>query len=117
MPMNGAVPLQMFEFIKDIKFLEELKTNKRFNKCYLIAVTNNKSFWQGSEMTEDIDIYKYFRNNNGLEGKNEILEGEIFKPTGEGEGEKSHKLNGKYNVQWNSLDNGFSYFLISIPHE
>jgi len=27
------------------------------------------------------------------------------------------KLNGKYNVQWNTLENKFSYFVISISRE
>jgi len=106
MPMNGQVPEQMFKFVEDIKFLEELNTNNLFYKCYLIVVTNDRDFWQGSKNN---GIYSYFRNNN-------ILKGKISKPTGKDEIKATnyYELNGEYKIQWNDLANNFRYFVIEI---
>ena len=103
MPMNGQVPEQMFKFVEDIKFLEELKESKIFHKCYLIVVTNDTKFWEGIKKD---GIYAYFRDRNYLNGK-------IYKPTGENEN-IYYKLNGKYIVEWKVLENNFRYFIIEI---
>jgi len=107
MPMNGQVPEQMFSFIKDIKFLEELNASKFFDKCYLIVVTNDKDFWQGNKKD---GIYSFFRDENC------ILKGKIYKPTGIPEIKTAnyYELNGDYKIQWNSLVNKFKYFIIEI---
>jgi hypothetical protein len=106
MPMNGQVPEQMFKFIEDIKFLEELNDSEFFHRCYLIVVTNDKDFWQGNK---NDGIYSYFRNDNTLKGK-------IFKPTGKDEIKaiNYHELNGEYKIQWNSLNDNFKYTMIEI---
>ncbi|MCL1927211.1 MAG: hypothetical protein FWG07_00265 [Treponema sp.] len=102
MPMNGQVPEQMFSFIKDIKFLEELKESNKFSKCYLITVTDNQNFWVGEEKN---GIYPYFRN-----GK--IITGTFTKPTGNKD--KEYKLNKKYKAEWQDLKDGFRYFIIEV---
>jgi len=104
MPMNGQVPEQMFKFVEDIKFLEELKSSKIFHKCFLVVVTNDTNFWKGLKNDE---IYAYFRNKK-------ILNGKIYKPTGENKNIIFYKLNGKYIVEWKMLNNGFGYFIIEI---
>jgi len=108
MPMNGQVPEQMFKFIEDIKFLEELSASKFFHKCYLIVVTNDKDFWQGNK---NDGIYSPFRSNDTLKGK-------IYKPTGniEIKAANYYELNGEYKIQWNNLVNGFRYFVIEIEY-
>jgi hypothetical protein len=63
MPMNGQVPEQMYSFVKDIKFLEELKTSRKFNRCYLLTITNDHNFWSGQINN---GIYTYFRDNKIL---------------------------------------------------
>ena len=103
MPMNGQVPEQMFKFVEDIKFLEELKSSGKFKFCYLITVTNDRSFWDG----KDNGIYSYFRENNEISGK-------IYKPTGENKGKKYYEINGKYMINWKSLNSDFRYFIINI---
>jgi len=106
MPMNGQVPEQMYKFIEDIKFLEELSVSNHFHKCYLIVVTNDKDFWEGNK---NDGIYSYFRNNN-------ILTGKVYKPTGKAEikAANCYELSGEYEIQWNSLVKNFKYFVIEI---
>jgi hypothetical protein len=104
MPMNGQVPEQMFKFVEDIKFLEELKATNLFSKCYVIAVTNDSNFWQGNI---DGGIYSFFRNAN-------VLKGKIFKPTGQGKNTVYHQLNGEYKIKWNNLDNNFRFFIVEV---
>jgi len=104
MPMNGQVPEQMFKFVQDIKFLEELKSKKKFAKCYLITVTNNQNFWCGRETD---GIYRYFRDNYKVNGK-------IQKPTWKSTEKIIHEVVGEYEIQWNILDNYFRYFVVEV---
>ncbi|MDR0336830.1 MAG: hypothetical protein LBI18_07050 [Planctomycetaceae bacterium] len=105
MPMNGQVPVQMFKIIQDIKFLEELKSSKKFFECYSIVVTNDKKFWCGK--TKD-GIYSYFRDNKTITGK-------IDKPIDANKTEKPPcEINGKYEIQWKNLNDDFRYFIIEI---
>ena len=104
MPMNGQVPEQMYSFVKDIKFLEELKASKKFNICYLLTITNDHNFWSGQI---DNGIYTYFRNNK-------ILTGKIEKPTGKNKGIENYKISGKYKINWKIYDKDFKYFIIKI---
>jgi hypothetical protein len=104
MPMNGQVPEQMFKFIEDIKFLEELKSTGIFSNCYLIAVTNDSNFWQGNM---DSGIYSFFRNGN-------VLKGKVFKPTGAGKNTVFHQIKGEYKIKWKTQKNNFRYFVIEV---
>jgi hypothetical protein len=102
MPMNGKVPEEMYAFIEDIKFLEEIKL--KFHECYFITVTNDQLFWEGREKN---GIYSYFRNNNEIHG-------EIYKPTGKNKNKECYEITGKYNVEWKELNDKFKYFIIKI---
>ena len=110
MPMNGEVPEQMFSFIKDIKFLEELKESNKFSKCYLITVTNDHKFWSGIKKD---GIYLYFREE-------QIITGPFTKPTGNKDKDKDkgkdkeYKLNKKHKAEWQDLKDGFRYFIIEV---
>jgi hypothetical protein len=104
MPMNGQVPEQMYKFVEDIAFLEELKASNIFGKCYLIVVTNNSNFWQGSK---NDGIYAPFRNRVPLKGK-------IYKPTGNEKNKSFHRISGEYHIAWNTLACNFRYFAVEI---
>jgi hypothetical protein len=112
MPMNGQVPEQMYSFVKDIRFLEQLKETGQFSKCFFIIVTNDKNFWQGA--TTPNDIYSFFRKNK----KNEMptLNGTIKKPTGKDKDIEFCTLSGDYKIEWKSIENkiDFQYFIIEI---
>ncbi|GHV71753.1 hypothetical protein AGMMS49928_25050 [Spirochaetia bacterium] len=104
MPMNGQVPEQMYKFVEDIVFLEELKASLLFGKCYLITVTNDSNFWQGSKSD---GIYAPFRNGVPLKGK-------IYKPTGNEKNKSFHQISGEYHIAWNTLSNSFRYFALEV---
>jgi len=90
-PRNGQYPEQMYNFCKDIKFLEELKSEKFENTLFIALVEDDKFYLNANDVT---GIYAYFRA-----GKN--LQGTINKPTGEKP--SSVHLNGSYDINWKSL--------------
>jgi len=107
MPMKGQVPEQMYKFVKDIRFLEQLKSGGDFTLCFLIVVTNDDSFWEGGRE----GIYHYFRDES------KVLSGEIFKPTGKGKNEESYTLSGEYRIEWKEAGEtatGFKYFIVEV---
>lgn len=57
-PQNGQIPESMFSFLKDIKFLEELKSNSLFTECYLLIFVEDEGFYKGNRD----NIYSYFRS-------------------------------------------------------
>ncbi len=109
-PRNGQYPEEMFAFIKDIKFLEELK-HKGFKEAYAVCLVDSASFTTScsSRCSKD-GIYAYFRDRK-------FLEGTITKPTGnpkDGE-DKEYTLCGKYKIEWISLGQNRWYYIIQIP--
>lgn len=81
-PLNGQYPERMFNCIKDVRFMQELVNQKKFQKTYCItlvwATGRGTAFYKGNhEGSKGIDIYKYFRGAH-----KELLTGTIEKPTG-----------------------------------
>ena len=102
-PTNGQYPEQMFSFVKDIKFLEELK-EKRFETRLVIAFANDQNFWnpKGKEGT----IYYFFRKI----GK---LYGEIQKPTGKKD--ETVSLKNSYEIYWENIpQDNLKYFIVKV---
>jgi hypothetical protein len=109
MPMKGQTPVQMSKFVEDIQFLEELKDKGKINRCFFIAVTNDKNFWEGEgkPRTGGTDIYKYFRSpkedNLDPPGGSTPLPGKISK------GKE------KYYIRWEKTGKkGFRYCIVEI---
>ena len=101
-PVNGQYPEQMYKFIKDIQFMEELRNND-FDGCYVLTLVNDDNFHNGQ--TEG--IYKYFRSKKPITGT-------IHKPTGKGKGEASCEITGSYVIEWKQIKqnpNSWYYFL------
>lgn len=86
-PLNGQYPEQMFSFVKDIKFMEELKA-AGFDSTYCITLVEDKNFYSGKRQD---GIYAFFRNSN-------YIHGEVVKPTGK----KDEKLiiERTYRICW-----------------
>lgn len=74
-PRNGQHPEQMYAFIKDILFMEQLQQRYGFKQTFAITLVDDKLFVSGKKIT---DIYQYFRKGEN----NEKITGEIKKPTG-----------------------------------
>lgn len=104
-PRNGQYPEQMFSFIKDIKFMEQVKNavckEGKFTETYVLTLVDNKNFYSSNRGKNK--IYSYFRKNGVDIPKGEIIE----KPTGNKEECKETikqiKLNNQYKSEWKEL--------------
>lgn len=106
-PHNGQFPEQMYSFIKDIRFMEQLQLTEpvRFTKTFAVCLVDNKNFYQGNVSEEK--IYKYFRNEP------QIIQGNIQKPTGEIKGDHI-SLKKQYQIQWQELNEKHRYYIVEI---
>ncbi|RDE70780.1 hypothetical protein [Aggregatibacter segnis] len=93
-PTNGQVPEQMYAFIKDIKFMEQVKESG-FTGAFSVCLVNNSEFY--SLKSKNDDIYSYFR----IEDAELPSSKEIEKPTGKRD--QRIKLKKSYRIKWNEL--------------
>lgn len=99
-PRNGQVPEQMFSFVKDLKFLEQL-TSKGFQKGYLIVLTDDPLFYSG----KNEGIYSYFRSKK-------IITGTFQKPTGKKD--ETIQLTNEYIASWKDLNSNLKYCVLEV---
>lgn len=100
-PVNGQYPEQMYSFVKDIAFMEQLKNNG-FDATYCLTMVKDKNFYSGKKSD---GIYSYFREN-------EMLCGIIKKPTGKRE--EFIKLGQRYTINWEGKTENIRYYIIAI---
>jgi len=100
-PRNGQHPEQMFSFVKDIKFMEELKKNG-FTNTYAVTLVSDKLFYEGVSVS---DIYRYFRYEYSVYGR-------ITKPTGKKD--EVIVLDGVHNFEWKQLPDGQKFYIIEV---
>ena len=93
-PRNGQYPEQMYSFVKDIKFMEQLQRHHGFQHTYCLVLVDDPLFHSGS-MTEG--IYKHFRGENRVYGC-------INKPTGKGKDDKRVELEGEHLISWEDAE-------------
>ena len=101
-PLNGQYPEQMYSFIKDIKFMEQLK-EAGFDGAYCVTLVQDKNFYSGNKVD---GVYSYFRNGNTIHGT-------IIKPTGKKD--ESIDVYGEYQVEWKSINNWKYYIVDAFP--
>ena len=99
-PVNGQYPEQMYSFIKDIKFMEELK-KAGFDSTYCLTLVQDKNFCTGEKRD---GIYAYFRSNAPVHGI-------ITKPTGRKD--QQIQIEGHYNIQWRA-ERDKAYYICSL---
>lgn len=102
-PINGQYPEQMYSFIKDIKFMEEL-LERGFTKAACVALVSGSPFYEGRIKT---GIYKYYRLEHAIYG-------DIYKPTGQSKQDKFLSLTGRYEFEWQDFDSDRKYYIIDI---
>lgn len=100
-PVNGQYPKQMYSFIKDIAFMEQLHA-KGFTATYSLTMVKDKNFYSGKK---NDGIYAYFRGNN-------LLSGTIEKPTGKNI--ESVSLQNSYKIEWTGHVEQLRYYLVDI---
>ena len=87
MPLNGRVPLSMFDYCEDIQFCECL-CRVGFRSAFALIYTPDRDFWQGRFTT---GIYSYFRARAPITGI-------IPMPTQPRD--RSVRIDGSYLVSW-----------------
>lgn len=93
-PRNGQVPEQMFSFIKDIRFMEQVGAILGFTETYVLCLVDSPNFYKHEP--NQSGIYKYFRNQNDtISIPGNTL---ISKPTGDKN--KDIILSNTYNTKW-----------------
>ncbi|WP_281976068.1 hypothetical protein [Halobacillus litoralis] len=100
-PKNGQYPESMFHFVKDIKFMEQVK-DLGFCENFAVTYVEDNLFYSGSKRD---GIYGFFRNG-------ELIHGEVNKPTGRKK--ESHIIEGTYKIEWLPLENDSKYYVLSI---
>lgn len=103
-PKNGQYPEEMYQFIKDIRFMEQVK-NAGFTEAYCITLVDDPKFYSNGKGYTTTGIYQYFRVGDTIETK-------IVKPTGDHNGEII--LDGKYNIEWQNLGGAYRYYFCVI---
>lgn len=102
-PRNGQYPEQLYSFVKDIKFMEQL-VEHGFIKTYSVAFVSARPYYFGKTNT---GIYRYFRNEN-------VVYGTISKPTGFNKGLETITLSGRHDILWQTLDAQRKFFIVEI---
>lgn len=96
-------PVTVFEWIKDIRFLEQL--SKKGIPGFSIFITDNFGFQEAKRETKD--LLKNFRSKN--------IEGSYIKHERTANKNESITLEGKYLIEWEKLNNDLYYFIVEIP--
>lgn len=103
-PLNGQYPEQMYAFVKDIRFMEQLQ-ELGFTQTFAVVLVNDRSFYSGANTS---GIYHCFRSANRVYGT-------IRKPTGNLKGIDSINLSGNYPLDWTDAGSR-KYYIIEIPY-
>lgn len=90
-PNNGMVPETMLHFVKDIKFMEEVKA-LGFTATACVSLVDDSNFYTFSKNSKIDGIYQFFR------GEAKLLEKSIEKPTGDSK--YTINLSGAYQIKW-----------------
>lgn len=101
-PTNGQYPEQLYSFVKDIKFVEQLK-ERGFSKTFTIALVKDRPFYEGKDNS---GIYDYFRGSR-------VVKGIVYKPTGPLKNSEFIDIVGEYSIDWSILDDR-RYFIVEI---
>ncbi len=133
---NARIPENMYDFIKDIKFMEQVMSKKGFTDAYNLIIVDSPLYYEvlsnKRKNTIRYDIYKIFRNDkegvnikreidkNIILRKEEIDENKYCRPTGKKEYKgKGFKLKRDYTDKyWKKIfeedkDNPYRYLFIS----
>ena len=122
-PTNGAVPKRMYQFVEDIKFMEEVKFRAGFNKTYCLTLVSDLAkgdgkakgdgFWK--EKNKNDGIYQYFRG-----GSPTPILGKVINPIKVKDDKKSRippflEITKKHQIKWSQIkDTSFHYYLLEI---
>jgi hypothetical protein len=102
-PRNGQYPEQMYSFVKDIKFMEQLR-DRGFTATACVVLVSSRPFYEGKK---NEGVYRYFRSELEIYGR-------IYRPTGPTKGQESIEVKGRYRVDWEPLFTNSRYYVIEV---
>ena len=112
-PLNGQYPEQMFQFIKDISFMEQVKKEIKFEQTYCLTLVNDEGFYSANGNRKSDGIYKYFRQK-----QNEKLPVSIKEPIKHRNQTKEKEITINYQkpIEWKKINNNdaLRYYLLTI---
>ena len=128
---NARTPENMFDFIRDIRFMEQVKEYRNFTKCFVLIIVDAEKYYYNKNQYYNKKtnwIYKIFRrekNDNeeiSIDIPKELDNGKRFShPTGNKKREKDYdnrdnfRLNRNYPTTWKKLvKNKYRYLFIEI---
>jgi len=110
-PVNGEYPEQMFQFLKDIKFMEQVKKQEGFKGTYTLTLVDDPLFYSGSSNIYPYTVFRIEKEKKPI-GPNL----EVDKPTGTDKGYK-FTIEGGYSIKWeeiNEKSKNSRYYIVSI---
>ena len=105
-PRNGQYPEQMFSFVEDIKFMEQVKRVDGFFKTFVVVLVDDKNFYENNKRQPvTYGIYSYFRSDKKSDKKEVCIPANtiINKPTGK-KVQSIGGLNNHYKSTWEQPD-------------
>ena len=120
-PRNKQYPEEMFMFVEDIKFLEELIKTCHFEEAYAVVVVDDPLFVGIGDRLKKDGIYGPFRNHEELKGKRkQPTKAKKRKKDTNGEYIETVKdpveLARVYKIEWKPLSENLWYYVLAI-HE
>lgn len=99
-PVNGQYPEEMYAFVTDMQFMEEVKVHAGFKETYCITLVEDPKFHTGASCQCDRKgIYQYFRGDKRKHCPVPIL-GPVYKPTGTGKGVDYRQVASGPTINW-----------------
>lgn len=99
-PVNGQYPEEMYAFVTDMQFMEEVKVHADFKETYCITLVEDPKFHTGASCQCDRKgIYQYFRGDKRKHCPVQIL-GPVYKPTGTGKGVDYRQVASGPTINW-----------------
>ena len=102
-PRNGQYPEQMYSFVNDIKFMEDVKDKGNASGSFVVTLVDDENFYSSKRPLSVSGIYQYFRASASIAGP-------IYQPTGTGKGVNSVVLTGTYSIVWNPVMLGGTHY-------
>lgn len=121
-PRKGQYPAQMYEFVKDLAFIAQLKGQYNFKGCWSVVMVDDDKFYKSPKSGNIKGIYAYFRtfDTKGNIIKPQQIENRIDNPIKHNSTKKDYipfiNIPAGYaqTVQWNSINQKLYYYTIPV---
>lgn len=117
-PRNGQYPEQMYEFVKDLAFIAQLKGQYNFTAGWSIVLVDDNKFCKTTNRKTTNAIYTYFREDTNVGNNLKKIQGKIQKPTGKYKYQVPPLINIPVGygqtVQWESINQKLYYYTIQV---